>query len=48
MIEQLSNILAVIIYFGGPIIPLLLLTIEVGKWHQENRDPEFAEEHNHH
>jgi len=42
-INMISNILAVILYIGGPILPLMLLTLEVGKWHQENLDPDDIE-----
>ncbi len=37
--EVLSNVLSIIIFIGGPIIPLLLLAIAIGHWHKLNLDP---------
>jgi hypothetical protein len=40
MIEQiLINTVAVILYIGGPVIPLIILAIRVGRWHDRNPDP---------
>ena len=37
--EVLSVVLGVIIFIGGPIVPLLILAIEIGRWHKLNPDP---------
>lgn len=48
--QTLSNILSIIILLGGPILPLLFLVTEVGRWYARNQDPveiEQAENHGH-
>lgn len=42
--QVVANIVIVIILLGGPIFPLLLLTVEVGRWHEQNADPVNAGE----
>lgn len=37
--QTLSVVLQVIIFIGGPIVPLLILAIEIGRWHKLNPDP---------
>ncbi len=34
-----SQFLQVFIFIGGPILPLLILAVEVGRWHERNQDP---------
>jgi hypothetical protein len=36
--DVLTNILAIIIFLGGPLVPLLYLAVRVGHWHDENAD----------
>jgi hypothetical protein len=38
-LEVFGNVLSIIIFIGGPIIPLLLLSIAIGDWHKLNLDP---------
>jgi hypothetical protein len=42
-----GNIVSILVYFGGPIIPLLLLAILVGRWHSANDDPPTEAEQPH-
>lgn len=35
LVDLLSNILAIIIFLGGPIIPLLILAIQIARWHDQ-------------
>lgn len=42
--EILSVSLGVIIFIGGPIIPLLILAIKIGEWHKLNPDPPEEQE----
>lgn len=37
--QTLSNIISVVIFIGGPIIPLLILAIKIGGWHNSNPEP---------
>ena len=37
--EVLTNVLNIVIFIGGPVIPLLLLAIAIGHWHTLNLDP---------
>ncbi len=40
-LEQLiGNVASVLLYVGGPVIPLLILAVQIGRWHQANPDPE--------
>ncbi len=41
--DLLINLLTVIIFFGGPILPLLILAIQIGHWHDENADVPIVE-----
>jgi hypothetical protein len=42
--ELLSTVVSSLLFLGAPLIPLLLLAIHVGDWHEAHSDPEFAEE----
>jgi hypothetical protein len=42
--QVVTNVVIVIILLGGPIFPLLLLAVEVGRWHEANGDPPNAGE----
>ena len=42
--QVVANVVIVIILLGGPIFPLLLLAVQVGRWHEENIDPPNAGE----
>ncbi len=35
----ISQILQVVIILGGPLVPLLILAIEIGRWHDRHDDP---------
>lgn len=37
--ELLAQFIIVLLYIGGPLIPLLYLTINISQWHRENGDP---------
>jgi hypothetical protein len=37
--QMLTNTIAVILYLGVPVIPLIILAIKVGQWHEDNADP---------
>jgi hypothetical protein len=43
----MGNVLAVVIFIGGPILPLLLLATEIGRWHDANQDPPNGTENGH-
>jgi hypothetical protein len=41
-VEQLiGNVAQILLYIGGPVIPLLLLAIQIGRWHDANRNGEW-------
>ncbi|MCC6975823.1 MAG: hypothetical protein IT322_17585 [Anaerolineae bacterium] len=42
--DMLSNIVAVIIFIGGPIIPLLFIAFQVADWHHQITEPVMEEE----
>jgi hypothetical protein len=37
--DLLINIIVVLIFFGGPLLPLFMIAGEVGRWHERNQDP---------
>jgi hypothetical protein len=38
-LEQLiANVANVLLFVGGPIIPLLLLAVQIGRWHASVRE----------
>ncbi len=50
--QVVQNILSIVLYIGGPIIPLLVLAVMIGNWHKANLDPQDepeaeAEDDNH-
>lgn len=46
--ETLINFVAIVIFIGGPIVPLLYLAVQVDHWHKQNPDPaHLPTEHEH-
>jgi len=43
-ITLLSNLLTIIVFIGGPIIPLLFLALRADAWYAETVDPTFEDE----
>jgi hypothetical protein len=39
--QIIGNVAAVLLYIGGPVLPLLLLAVKIGRWH--NTHPESDE-----
>ena len=42
-IQLAENIVNIMVFVGGPIIPLLIIAIWVGRWHDANQDPPEVE-----
>jgi hypothetical protein len=39
----LTQVLTIVVLFGGPILPLLIIAAEVAHWHSEHGDPPESE-----
>ncbi len=39
--QFIGNVAAILLYIGGPVLPLLLLAVKIGRWH--NTHPESDE-----
>ncbi len=38
--QLLTNIVLLLLFIGIPVIPLLFIATELGRWYRENPDPE--------
>lgn len=48
--QLLTNTVLLLLFIGIPIIPLLFIATELGRWYREHPDPEdvVAQDANHH
>jgi hypothetical protein len=47
-IETVINVVAIVVFLGGPLVPLLYLVTEIDHWHASVRDPEPDQAAEHH
>lgn len=43
----LTNVVLILIFIGLPVIPLLFIATELGRWYRENPDPPGVEGQSH-
>jgi hypothetical protein len=46
--QVLESVLSILVYIGVPVIPLLILAVQIGRWHNANPDPPLVTQESEH